>query len=80
MNADWQPIESAPKDGRTILVWDGLGVIAAAWCEWALPDEDTDDDGWVPGWSSRSIEAGDVEFIEPTHWRPLPAPPTDSGG
>ena len=58
----WQPIETAPKDGSDILIWQ--------------PKEDEQfvvywddvEDGWR--FSPRHVLAD-----EPTHWMPLPAPP-----
>lgn len=75
--ADWQPIETAPKD-RTILVYgkpepliiDGQqlvtfhkpAVYSAAW--------DSVDDAFV-------VSGGSWlgPFVTPTHWQALPAPP-----
>jgi hypothetical protein len=57
----WQPIETAPNDGTSVLLflpdrWGGVVTIA---------DYDLDD------WSDR----GGSELITATHWMPLPAPP-----
>lgn len=65
----WQPIETAPKDGTTVLVafwlWNdrknGYGYQVAEWCG--------DADG---EWQTQE----DVTLYPPTHWRPLPAPPS----
>jgi hypothetical protein len=56
----WQPIETAPKDGTTVLVYD------AARCRltWTTEFEDGE---W--GWPGPYFQA------EPTHWMPLPSPP-----
>jgi len=67
---DWQPSETAPKDGTPILIFqpDKNG--------W-LGDESFDDPRfaigyWRPsgGWGNRN--SATVRF---THWMPLPAPP-----
>ena len=59
----WMPIDSAPKDGTEVLVWDGAirGVLIAehAHGAWIV----CDGEGW--------------ERISPTHWQPLPPPPGD---
>lgn len=61
---DWQPIETAPRD-RWILVWGpDSNVRDAAWCN--VPGKFT---GWV-----ESLK--EPLPIKPTHWMPLPAPPT----
>ena len=67
--SQWQPIETAPKDGTKVLVW--------------RPYEDKDHeahcgvDRWsdVSGswWNSR-------RYQQPTQWQPLPSPPTQEGG
>lgn len=78
MMADWQPIETAPKDGSVIDLW------ADAWggprrypnCRWRA-DEWLDD--YERCWEQEYSEAmgayhARYEF-EPTHWMPLPPPP-----
>ncbi len=62
---DWMPIETAPKDGRGILAF-----INEEWIEGMF---------WNGGeWSYLSY--GDITRYgryQPTHWMPLPAPPTN---
>jgi hypothetical protein len=68
---EWRPIETAPKDGRTILVyrrchdWDVLGT-----AYWAGSEH-------LAGWISSGIHEppGNLGLAAPTHWMPLPAPP-----
>lgn len=66
----WQPIETAPKDGTEILVARagyGMAVVSfrdGEWCnagEWCFAG----DVGW-----------GGSMDVEPTHWMPLPEPPS----
>ena len=65
---NWQPIESAPKDGTCILaLWkpkknsivDGRSYAVTCWygCEWGNPDDRRD--CWA----------------DPNYWMPLPPPP-----
>ena len=79
----WQPIETAPKDGRTILVFgkpDNLvisgdelltfkqaAIYTAAW-------DEIDSAFCLSGGSWLG------PFVDPTHWMPLPAPPTEAEG
>ena len=73
--AKWEPIETAPKDGTPILGFDlGMskwprfsGIMVISW--------DAENNEWCSGkdYDGNSI----ARFDNPTHWRPLPAPPTD---
>ncbi len=75
--ADWQPIETAPKDGRLVLITGG--TIRAADMEmkpsalnYAIPAE-MDWGEWT-----HYGEHGEEWIIEnPTHWTPLPEPPKE---
>jgi len=65
----WQPIETAPRDGRRILAWitnrvsdNGKKVDIPTIVSWWGPDADC----WV--------EDG-YDTVRPTHWQPLPAAP-----
>ena len=74
---EWQPIETAPRDGRDVLVmrdiWPGTesgraeecnghNTYVAAW--------------WGSEWVCYMDQVQDPRCpIEPTHWMPLPFPP-----
>lgn len=69
--ADWQSIETAPKDGSTILLWNEVNVTVGGWitdmdhgAEWEGQLHMAD---W---WMLDSSDGG------PTHWMPFPAGPT----
>ncbi len=63
----WQPIETAPKDGSMFLIWDGRSYGFASWWH----DEKMH-------WLKQETRQGyrHPEDQEPTHWMPLPPPPT----
>lgn len=76
--ADWQPIETAPKDGTLILgfgQWAGEisgidstpGRCLIYWCS---PHTD------YPGFEWK-VTGGDAyaSWMKPTHWMPIPEPP-----
>lgn len=63
---DWQPIETAPKDGTVVMLyWPTISINAYP----AVGFNHDDDYGWA--WSQWM----DYGEIFPTHWMPLPAPP-----
>lgn len=90
---DWQPIETAPKDGKRLLLAragseeDGEGFATMGWWMDAEPDGSDfmgHDAGWV------DVDYGDFfpgrsfgnpqyfrEARTPTHWMPMPAPPVN---
>lgn len=79
---EWQPIETAPRDGTVIDLWaDGLRI---ANCAWGKPDHCCGEAGqycdseWhdqPEGWVDTSFN----EFLwtahPPSHWMSIPAPP-----
>lgn len=75
MSNEWRPISEAPRDGRLVLLWiphpDGGCVIA--------PSVESVEAG---AWEKAKIyhlngEWPDVRW-NPTHWMPLPTPPTEA--
>lgn len=59
---EWQPIETAPRDGADILVWDGDNISIAF--------------GRSNGtFEHVHFACGDIVESFPTHWMPLPPPP-----
>lgn len=57
---EWQPIETAPKDGNDMLIVTHWKDIYVGY--WDLMDE-------------RFMESEYVVIYEPTHWMPIPKPP-----
>jgi hypothetical protein len=79
----WQPIETAPKDGRALLLghFNSHGkwrTVRGEWCSEAAIAEGWEDPEAPEGWYETSVESDDVPncwWTEPTHWQPLPPPP-----
>lgn len=83
----WQPIETAPKDGRALLLgrFNEMGnwrTMRGQWTSQAEIDNDWEDpDGHEQGWYEVAItpDAPNCWSIAPTHWQPLPVRPTANG-
>lgn len=71
--AGWQPIATAPKDGTNVLLVNRRGNMATG-----LWMESLSGTGWYLRGSSRGPDAFFNDHHGPTHWMPLPAPPTDA--
>ncbi len=63
----WQDIATAPKDGTKILLlidWDDFSYVGRFM-----------GDVWEVQWNGDVPAADDPDWV-PTHWQPLPPPPT----
>jgi hypothetical protein len=70
---EWQPIETAPKDGTIIWLWGTCESSPQARPHVGCEDMETG--FWVPhGWYSNN---GNYWIVEPTYWQPLPEPPKE---
>ncbi len=80
----WRPIETAPKDGRTLLIGypNQLGNWRTTRGQWMSDDYIAEyweePENGEAGWFETCVEADDHPncwSISPTHWMPLPAEP-----
>lgn len=85
--AKWLPIETAPTDGRTLLLGytnshGNWRTLRGQWMSQDYIDSFWEDpDAGDPGWYETSVECDEPPncwFVEPTHWMPLPDAPDDS--
>jgi len=79
--SEWQPIETAPKDGTVIMVW----AKGYTWPEVVLYEkympEDAEEIG-EPGYWRNAEDllaevTDDISADEWTHWMPIPPPPSN---
>lgn len=68
----WQPIETAPKDGQLIFLWNPKEPAVSKFGKWARHLE-TSHFCWT---SPKNISYSNL----PTHWMPLPAAPAIAEG
>jgi hypothetical protein len=78
LTMEWQPIETAPKDGTWVLCY-GLAhdedaseprIFTAVWTNWRNGKKLKN---WW--WQFAWFDGGYYGECEPTHWMPIPAPP-----
>ena len=81
----WQPIETAPKDGQTLLLGyfnkcNRWRTVRGQYFSQEQINAEWDEPG-VPGWYETAENADDPPScwgINPTHWMPLPEPPQEA--
>lgn len=74
--SEWQPIETAPRDGTAVLLYEPDCWMHPVWvAQWERGGT-----YYREGW--RCFVAADGEEVlhpeKPTHWMPLPEPPEPS--
>lgn len=67
---EWQPIESAPKDGTSIILYVAWRIVGEA--RW---QGDGHDEGWWWAGTDPGDYNADKISSQPTHWMALPEPP-----
>ena len=76
----WRPIETAPKDGTYLLLWEQYSTNPFVGCwafgVWAVSHEHVDAEG---GWDGANV-VDSISQERITHWMPLPLPPTSAEG
>lgn len=81
--AQWQPIETAPRDGTEVILRRDDRVTSGCWTEWTETEAEyhattgvylgQSIQGGGACWSS--WDGGFVDEEPPTAWQPLPEPP-----
>ncbi len=66
--SEWLDIETAPKNGREIIILLGLHAVSARWL-----DNERGYSG--AGWVTLESREGFYEQSVPRGWMPLPSPP-----
>lgn len=67
--SDWQPIDTAPKDGtHVLLVWPTSGPLVGYW----FGGDGARGECAPPGWRGAEYHS---RLVPPTHWLPLPERP-----
>lgn len=69
---EWQPIETAPKDGTVILAY--LKVNGMVQAHYVSPAEMLASDDEEPRWFTTDGQELPLNYL--THWMPLPAAPS----
>jgi hypothetical protein len=77
--SEWQPIETAPRDGSRLLFWDSAKGLAISG-SWHIDGGRDDPGGYVPPWawwvSDEDVVMWDSGPDDaPSHWMPLREPP-----
>lgn len=77
---DWQPIETAPKNGESVILAQGRFVEVGFWVDTSHQEQQLVSSSgrretyeWVDVVSG--YWEGTTEIYGPTHWMPLPEPP-----
>jgi hypothetical protein len=73
----WQPISTAPKDGTPVWVSNGFAMRIALWWDGKqFESHGSIGGGWRDYAALEYSSRSDLRW-PPTHWMPLPPPPTE---
>lgn len=76
--SDWQPIETAPKDGTKIIVLLNMATVWVAHIAWWRNFEEAEEDPDLVGWWSYVRHSVTQEMLRghhaPLYWIPLEEP------
>ena len=61
---EWQPMDTAPRDGTPVIVHECGEVVIAYWRD------------SIKKWIGPRDNYGDADYMQPDAWMPLPPPPT----
>ena len=64
----WQPIETAPRDGRWVMTINVTRYGGISDMVQKLPS--------IAWWNGAAWNDGEDDLMPPTHWMPLPDPPS----
>jgi hypothetical protein len=71
--SEWQKIETAPKDGRLVIVWESADRVYSA--SWWSAERWADENGGEPDEYQEGWFTDDEDELGPFYWMPLPEPP-----
>lgn len=74
----WQPIETAPRDGTRIMVANAHGAWMAEWRQVYVSGYQPENP-WFSAMLNKDHIAREHRHVRPTHWMPLPAAPSAEG-
>jgi hypothetical protein len=73
---EWQPMETAPKDGTPFRAY-GPSLLHEDFNPWASVEACFDGERFVGAVWDGQHDVWRTDFIEFTHWMPLPEPPKE---
>jgi len=73
LRGGWQPIETAPREGKILAIGWGYGDPANGYHDPVITH--WDDGGWIDG--HEASDGGPSGYTYLTHWMPLPALPNE---
>lgn len=79
----WQPIETAPRDDTTVMLWNGHDMEMGWWYPYKeFPTSSEPLNKWVTGdaMPGSGYDCGMNVFHGATHWHPLPSRPAAPKG
>lgn len=71
---EWQPIETAPKDGTPILLARKEYIDIGLWDHTHICRQGAAPGSWMSGFDGSGPDGPEDDYW-PTHWMPLPQPP-----